>query len=176
MLRVKPVALPLLLAATLCCASEADTVSRILKNRFPEFRVVIPDEVLAEARDYYHETFPKNGLTCVAGDFDANGHQDYGVIALEKETGRRWFLMLFTDAQRDPEIRYRLELGEREDVFVSPLERGSAIRETLAIPNGKASDVVLENYAVMLTYFGKAAVAYFWDTTKRRVEHIQVSD
>ena len=151
-------------------------VSRILGSHFPEFRLVTPDEVSVEARDYHHKRFPRTRPTCVASDFDGNGDHDYGIIALEKETGRRWFLLIFGDAHRAPEIRYRLDVGDDDGVLVSLLGRGSTIRETTAIPGSQTPDAVLEHDGVLLTYYGKAAIAYFWNSTKRRVEHIQVSD
>lgn len=142
-------------------------------------RLVETTELGRDVRSYFFETWPSARPTIMIDDYNRDGLEDEAglLVCNEGDVEHSVQLMIVTtDIRGLPEILFSQEVPAyyKGILFISPLQEEDISRHPENESIIKNDTGVLPG--VLLHYFAKASVFYFWDDKEGRFEGIQFAD
>jgi hypothetical protein len=127
----------------------------------------------SETREFFLKTRSGKSPGIVRADFNGDGKED---VALLTKTA----LLLFICADRCRELQSENYGRTADYMYIVPIKKGKLIEEFGGFDKQDnqppTPPVLLKNTAVHVIFYGKASVAYYWDSTLNNFNSITTGD
>jgi hypothetical protein len=148
--------------------ADYESVSAVI-NHYKSQIVNIKD-LDTEEQDYFIKSEKKKTPGIIKADFNGDGKEDVALLT-KKE------LLLFICTEQCKLIK-RVDYGGFSGYqYIVPINKGQLIEEFGGDEDKPPLPPVrLKNAAIHLIYFGKASIAYYWDTKKNNFKKLVTGD
>jgi hypothetical protein len=123
-----------------------------------------------DARQFFTESYPGKDPAVISADFNGDGKEDVAILT-------KSVLLFFICKDRCKEIKSQDYGGFAGFQYIIPIKKGELVEEFGGFDNEPPTPSVrLKNTAVHLIFFGKASIAYYWDSKIKNFSDITTGD
>ena len=138
-------------------------------NRYKN-QIVNINDLDEEEREYFIKSERRVSPGIVKADFNGDGKEDVAILTKSE-------LLFFICTERCKLIKSIDYGGFSGYQYILPINKGQLIEEFGGIPeNPPSPPVKLKNAAVHLIFYGKASIAYYWDSTINNFNKLVTGD
>jgi hypothetical protein len=149
-------------------AEDYKSVSEII-NHYKNHMVNVQD-LDEDTRQFFNESYPGKDPGIVRDDFNGDDKEDVAILT-------KGALLFFICKERCKEIRRENYGGFAGFQYITPIKKGELVEEFGGFDNEHPTPSVrLKNTAVHLMFYGKASIAYYWDSKISNFSEITTGD
>ncbi len=149
-------------------ASDHKSVSETVSHY--KDQIVTVKDLDEDARQFFNETYKGKEPGIIRADFNGDGKEDVAILT-------KAALLFFVCTERCKEIKSQDYGGFAGFQYIIPMQKGELVEEFGGFDNQSPTPSVrLKNTAVHLIFFGKASIAYYWNSKIRNFSDITTGD
>lgn len=157
----------MILVSIVAYAANNKAVSEII-NHYKDQIVKVKD-LDDDARQYFVESYPGKDPGIVRGDFNGDGREDVAILT-------KAALLFFICKEHCKEVKSQDYGGFAGFQYIIPINKGELVEEFGGFDGKPTPSVRLKNTAVHLIFYGKASIAYYWDSKIKNFSDITTGD
>jgi hypothetical protein len=149
-------------------AEDFKSVSETIKHY--KSQMVNLQDLDEDARQDFVESYPGKEPGIVRADFNGDGKEDVAVLT-------KAALLFFICKEQCKEFQSQNYGGFAGFQYIIPIKKGVLVEEFGGFDSGQPTPPVrLKNTAVHLIFYGKASIAYYWDSKLKIFGNITTGD
>ena len=160
--------LAITLMSTFSYAADYTSISETI-NHYKDQIVTVKD-LDEDARQFFAESYKGKEPGIIRADFNGDGKEDVAILT-------KGALLFFICKKRCEEIKSQNYGSFAGFQYIIPIQKGELIEEFGGFDTQPPTPSVrLKNAAVHLIFFGKASIAYYWDSKINNFSDITTGD
>jgi hypothetical protein len=133
-------------------------------------QIVTVKDLDEDARQFFIESYKGKEPGIIRADFNGDGEEDVALLT-------KGALLFFICKERCKEIKNQNYGGFAGFQYIISIQKGELVEEFGGFDNQPPTPSVrLKNIAVHLIFFGKASIAYYWDSKINNFSDITTGD
>ncbi len=155
-------------SSSLSFAADYKSVSEII-NHYKD-QIVNVKDLDEDARQFFTESYPGKEPGIVRADFNGDGKEDVAILTKTE-------LLFFICKERCKEIKSASYGGFAGFQYIISIKKGELVEEFVGFNNEPPTPSVrLKNTAVHLIFYGKASIAFYWNSKINNFSDITTGD